>query len=249
MKTKYYEYSPMGGIHKINVDVLACDVAVFPTNENKITIIKTRRCHLKISQNGEEAKIKQTKKPRFRKSRVEIYLPAHMLFSLYIRNECGTTNIGDDSYKSLELHGADSTLSLSRASFENVDISCQKVDFRVENLKVSGDLRVNAVDGAAVLSDCDLYTLDISFENGSLGVVGLKCKDTSLMTEHGSINAIFSEDQSRYTFKLKAKNGLCNLEKSGDGENVVKAYSGCGNIIIDFNAPKKSEGKAQTVAA
>lgn len=249
MKTKYYEYSAMGGIQKINVDVVGCDVVIYPVYENKITIIKTRRCHLKISQNGEEAKIKQTKKPRFRKSKVEICVPAQVLFNLNVNNECGSVDIGDGAFKSLDLRGGDVSLSLSHASFENVDIACKKLAFTATETKVSNGLRASATDGAAVLSKCASGNLDISFESGSLGFVDLKCKDTSVFTEHGSINAIFTGDKADYTFKLNAKNGLCNMENSGEGANVVKAYSGCGNIIVDFSEPQTEEKKAQTAAA
>ena len=239
----------MGGIQKINVDVVSCDVVIYPVYENKITIIKTRRCHLKISQNGEEAKIKQTKKPRFRKSKVEICVPAQVLFNLYVNNQSGSVDIGDGAFISLELKGDNVSLTLAHASFESAEIDCKKLAFSANELKVAGNLRVTAEGGAAALTKCSAGDLDFNFESGSLGFADLKCKDTSLYTEQGSINAIFAGSYKDYTFKLNAKNGLCNMENSDEGECVVKAYSGCGNIVIDFCEPQIKKDPAETAAA
>lgn len=173
MNIIYYEFSSLGGIHKIVVDVANCNVNIAPTSDKKIIIEKTRRRHIKVSQNGEVAKIIQVKGTRFKKAELNISLPENF-YELQINVKCGELKIEGSSYKYLELGGDNVSANLTNVSFAAADIYCKKLSFCASNLKSANEFRVRAEDGVAIMNNCTLDNLDMNFENGSFGLVDLK---------------------------------------------------------------------------
>lgn len=226
---------------KIECGMLYGDIELCGADDTKITVERSARSHVKISENDGVIAIKQRKKPRFFRTKIKIFIPAESAPDLFLTVGGGSVLLCDTLYGNMTLRGDDTDVSISRCSFSNADLAGKKLRLECTDVAVA-----NSFDGAAEWGDARMEhilcgKMQLKFKNGAIGITDLDCPDNFFSQERGSLNLILKGGEEDYSTNVLSLHGTCNRENAYGGEKHLKAYSEWGNIVVDFT--KKKEGE------
>lgn len=248
MKEKYSHYAADGDIVKISCSLINGNIQIYGAADGKVCVEKTKRTHVKVYIKDNVIKIRQLRRPLFRKTAVKIFIPPHCVPDLDINFRQGALSIENGIYKDLRVKAENARTSFRSACFTNAEIMCGTLALDCGDISIKQLFTVAAEQGSAIIEQSLCTKLDFRFEDGDTGVTELKCRDSSFTTQNGSISVNLKGRKSDYALNLLSKNGTCNCENTDDGEYICKAYTENGKIVVDFtDAPSAAEAETESV--
>ncbi|MDE6001249.1 MAG: DUF4097 family beta strand repeat-containing protein [Clostridia bacterium] len=238
MKEKRLYFETENDVVRIDCELISCAVEICGADDC-LRVEKNKHSHIKISESGGIIKIKQTRKPLFKKAEVKIHVPAFCVPDLAIVTDSGTIAINHGIYGDLRIKAHDADISLSHSSFVNADLTCENIRLHSTDVSVRNALDCTAVNGEAIIDDSFCTRPDLRFKSGGMGITRLKCRTGYFSADCGSISLNLKGAKDDYTISSFTKYGTCNCPDTDGGKYSVKAYTGTGNIIIDFTDKKE----------
>lgn len=239
MKDKYIYFQTARDVVRTECELNCGDVEIIGCDDAKFGIERTRHTLLKISESDGAVKIKQIGKPLFHRAAIKIYVPAYCVPDITLKAKQGKIKISDGIFGDLRIKYNDAEISLAHASFVNTDICCNDVAFWCSDISVKSSFDCTADNGEGLMENSYCSNLDIRFKSGGIGITELKCPDSFLSVERGSLNVIMKGSSDDFTLNLVSKHGTCNRESVYGGSQAFKAYTEYGNIVVDFTEHKE----------
>lgn len=209
-------------------------VNVFGTDGNNIEIEHSRRCHVKVSADANTIKIKQIRKPLFRKTEINIYVPNSCLADISIKIKHGSVKLDGGEFKNLNVECEDAEIGITSCNLKTAVITGQKIKMDCADVSVNDSFICVAENGEVIAENSNCTKTDMTFEYGNMGMSGFKCRDSAFRVKEGSINICLHGAEDDYSLRLLSPNGTCNRENVSGGTYELKAYTGSGNIVVDF---------------
>ncbi|MDE6597923.1 MAG: DUF4097 domain-containing protein [Clostridia bacterium] len=239
MKTKTITFKTKNDIIKIDCELISCAVEICGSDDC-LHIEKSKHSHIRVSENGGIVKIRQTRKPFFKKAELKIYIPAFCVPDLAVVLNGGTVSITRGIYGDLCIKSHEADINLSHCSFVNADLNCENIRLHCKDVSVRNALDCTAVNGEAIVDDSFCMQPDLRFKSGAMGITRLKCRNGYFSADCGSISLNLKGYKEDYSISSFTKYGTCNCPDTNGGKYGVKVYTGTGNIIIDFTDKKET---------
>lgn len=234
MKDKYSYFKTNGEITGIDCSLLQGNIEVYGVSSGEPYVQKLRHAHVKISEKDGVLKIKQIRKPLFRKADVKIFIPAHCVPDAAFSLTQGKIKLENGIYRDLRIKAESVAAEIAHACFTNAEVACGTLSLNCADVSVKQLFAATADAGAAIMEDCLFTKLDLHFKDGDAGITQLKCRDSYFVVERGSISLNLKGAKTDYVLNLLSKNGTCNCENTQSGENSCTAYTEYGKIVVDF---------------
>ena len=231
---KHITTIPSGAAASVNCSLNCGNVNFYGTDGKNIEIERTRRCHVKVSVNGNEINIKQHAKPFFRKTEINVYIPAGCIADINLKLKRGSVKIDGGEFGNLNADCGYAEISVTASKFTKAAINCNSLKFDCADMSVNGTLICSADDGEVIAENSHFTKTDMTFENGNMGITGFRCRESAFSVKEGSINVSLCGAEEEYSLNLLSPNGTCNRENVSGGAYALKAYTGSGNIVVDF---------------
>ena len=96
--------------------------------------------------------------------------------------------------------------------------------------------------GKALITGGSCTKIYLTYKQGDYGVSDFEFRDGVYTLGEGSINLCINGNKDDYSLDLLAKNGTCNESNVREGLYALKAYTGNGNITVDFTKSDNENG-------
>ena len=239
MKNKIISFKTKNDVIRIDCELISCAVEICGADDC-LRIEKSKHSHIKLTESGGIVKIKQTRKPYFRKAELKIFVPAFCVPDLAVVFTSGTVSISNGIYGDLRVKAHEADINLSHSSFVNADLNCENIRLQCNDVSVRNALDCAAVNGEAIIDDSFCTRPDLRFKSGGMGITRLKCLTGYFSADCGSISLNLKGFKEDYAVSPFTKYGTCNCPDTDGGKYSVKVYTGTGNIIIDFTDKKET---------
>jgi hypothetical protein len=244
MSKKISIFNVQSDVAKIFIDANDAQVTIVSIADNKTSLSFPRGAAIHAACSENELIIKQSKKlfaRFFKKPQITLNVPEHLVPSVQFSGRSASLTLLGGIFGQLDAYLESGKVELSDAAFEGVEIKGNEVQFRAHALTVKGCLSCNIQSGEAIIENSFATHTECRNKGGNVGIINLNCKDSFLEAEHGNVTATILGDKKDFNVTLMAREGTCNSE-SDDGKDctgAVKAFTGDGNIVIDFVEVKK----------
>ncbi len=243
MKNKNYTmYLTSADVFGVDINVLCGDVTVTGTDDVRFKIERASHSHVKISEYGGTVKIKQYRKPFFHRAAIHVYVPKICLPDLSVKLKSGKIAISGGVYGDLRIKSRAAEVSIVNTSFLDGEIVGGTLNLECSGISVKTSLLCDADSGRALIENGTCGKIYLTYKSGDYGVSNFKFRDGVLTLGEGSINLCVDGNEGDYALDLLAKNGTCNKSDVSEGLYALKAYTGNGNITVDFTHSDTEKG-------
>lgn len=240
MSKKIRIFSVDADVTAINLELHYAAVEITATASSVLEVEYEEDRRLHIAADGDELYIKQNRRlisRLSRRPRITVRVPDCLVPSVNAAGDNLRLSLLDGIFDRFVCTAENGKILLKNAALSEAEIACGNADCIVDSVTVKGKLSCSVASGEIVLeNDFALYA-ECRSKRGNLGAVKLNCKDVVFETANGNISVTLDGEKCDTNLNLFAKNGTCNQENRSehpDAQNNLKAYTGKGNIVVDY---------------
>ncbi|MDE6104734.1 MAG: DUF4097 domain-containing protein [Clostridia bacterium] len=238
---KYNSYLAAEGVNRLDCEFINCNVKIYGTDGDDFRIERAHHSYIRISEHDGILRLKQLRKPFFHKAEIIIYAPASALPDVGLKIKRGSLEIDGARCGNLHITGGEVSVSIADSSFSYANVNLKSLKLDCADIAFENSFICAADSGKVIMENSLCHKMDLTVRCGNLGISRLKCRDGAYTVEEGSINLTLDGEEEDYSLSLLAKNGTCNRENASGGAYALKAYTGNGNIVVDFNGKPAAE--------
>ncbi|MGN0818254.1 MAG: DUF4097 family beta strand repeat-containing protein [Candidatus Coproplasma sp.] len=241
---KICDYSVQADVKNIYCNIDNCRILVKPTEDKSLTAKFSEGAKVNVANNSFDLVISQ--KARFREkffgsgSRIEIYVPEHLVVNLIISGKFGNLSIEGGIYGEVDICTDCGNFSISGVAADGVTVKTKAGNLKISDSTVKDKLLTNIECGNFTVENSFAAHINCRIRSGNAGAVNLNCRDSIFEVTAGNVNATVLGDEKTFDVIVNAKSGTCNKESINieDELGVFKAYADCGNINVEFIQPE-----------
>ncbi|MDE5721286.1 MAG: DUF4097 domain-containing protein [Clostridia bacterium] len=238
---KYNSYLAAESINRLDCEFINCKVKIYGTDESTFRIERAPHSYIRIYEHDGILKLKQLRKPFFHKAEIIVYAPVDVLYGAGLKIKRGSLEMDGVNCTDLHITGGEVSVSIANSSFSHANVNLKTLKLDCADISFENSFICAADCGKVIMENSLCSKMDLTVKYGNLGISRLKCRDGAYTVEEGSINLTLDGEEEDYSLSLLAKNGTCNRENASGGAYALKAYTGNGNIVVDFNGKPDAE--------
>lgn len=230
-------------VNEIEFNVTNAEIEFITTADDKLTVEYPATKGISAGSGKDGLIVTQGKRGLFDRARrrITVAVPQHTVPSVRINGRICKLTLSGGIYSDLSVNIDGGEIAVADGAYKSVRICGGSVNAYISDVTVKSDLFLQIEKGNVLAENSFATRYECSVKKGNIGLDNVNCKDCAFNSNKGNITATIAGSEAGYNTTIVTGEGTANRNsaKHDGADGSFKAYTGQGNITLDFLEQEK----------